>query len=281
MIKVSKIPYLVLAIVLAQSSTAQASEGEFTDAVKAYRNENYETAIKTFKKLAKEGDARSLFNLGVMYENGNGVPKNPSEAFNSYKKAAERELGDAENALGNIYYQGNATTKDDKLAIKYYQRAANKGYAKAQFSLGLMYYGAKPESRNLLESEMWFKKAADQNYAPAQYNLGVLYEIEQDLQQPIDAAQKLYMQAAEQRHSGAMINLARIHFTGKSEIPKDHVQALMWAKLAMTSAKTEDERISNLGILNIIKSRMNEKKVNEAAQSVRAYCRKKDLPNCE
>jgi TPR repeat protein len=279
MIKVNKFRYLLLAIMIAQNSVGQAREGEFTDAVKAYQNQNYEIAVKIFRKLGQGRDAHSQFNLGVMYENGYGVPKNPSEAFKWYKKAGEMGLTEAENALGNIYNHGKGASQDSNLAMEYYQRAAEKGNVKAQFSLAVMLYSGEPESKDLQESIIWFTKAAEQNYAPAQNNLGVLYEIKKDLQKPIDASRQLYLQAAAQGHSGAMKNLAVIHFSGTRGIPRDNVKALMWAELARTSAKTEDEANSHLGLFDKVKSKMNEKMVNEAVQLART-CKTKGLKNC-
>ena len=47
----------------------------FIDAVEAHEREDYETAYKLFLPLAEQGDADAQFNLGVMYDEGEGVPQ--------------------------------------------------------------------------------------------------------------------------------------------------------------------------------------------------------------
>jgi len=42
------------------------------------------------------------FNLGVMYEFGEGVPKNNAEAIKWFRKAAEQGDGDAKKRLENL-----------------------------------------------------------------------------------------------------------------------------------------------------------------------------------
>ena len=50
------------------------------DANKAYKqgiafhnNKEYDKAFESFKKACDGGDVRGCFNLGIMYDNGNGV----------------------------------------------------------------------------------------------------------------------------------------------------------------------------------------------------------------
>jgi TPR repeat protein len=46
---------------------------DFEDAATALEREDYETAYKLFLPLAEQGDADAQFNLGVMYQKGEGV----------------------------------------------------------------------------------------------------------------------------------------------------------------------------------------------------------------
>ena len=43
--------------------------------------QDYEEAVKSFRKSAKQGDARAQFNLGVSYQYGKGVTKNYVKAY--------------------------------------------------------------------------------------------------------------------------------------------------------------------------------------------------------
>ncbi len=67
-------------------------------------------------------NAEAQFNLGVMYEAGNGVPQ------------------------------------DDKQAVHYYEQAAKQGDAKAQFNLGLMYAEGQGVSQDYKQAVHWSEK---------------------------------------------------------------------------------------------------------------------------
>ena len=71
---------LALAVLLIV--TALPVSAGFKEGLAAYNRGDYRTAFREFKALAEQGDARSQRNLGFMYENGRGVPKNYKLAVN-------------------------------------------------------------------------------------------------------------------------------------------------------------------------------------------------------
>lgn len=60
----------LLASLLATPTLAGFDEG-----LAAYNKDNYAQALKEWKLLAEQGDARAQSNLGLMYSMGQGVPK--------------------------------------------------------------------------------------------------------------------------------------------------------------------------------------------------------------
>jgi len=63
----------------------------------------------------------------MMYEKGEGVKQNYTEAFNWYKLAAKNGNADAQYNLAMLYYEGKGICKNDKEAFKWLQEAAAKG----------------------------------------------------------------------------------------------------------------------------------------------------------
>ncbi len=62
----------------------------------AYVKGNYASALRDFRVKAQRGDASAEYNLGVMYETGQGVEQDDVEAFIWYSRAAEHySEGDA------------------------------------------------------------------------------------------------------------------------------------------------------------------------------------------
>ena len=62
--------------------------------------ENKAKAAKLFREAAEQGHVSAQFNLGVMYETGQGVPEDKAEAIKWIRKAAEQGDEDAKTWLG-------------------------------------------------------------------------------------------------------------------------------------------------------------------------------------
>ena len=93
----------------------------------AYARGDYETAIKEFGLLAERGYAVAQYNLGVMYDNGLGVPQDYREAAKWYRFAAEQGEVKAQSNLASMYHFGQGVLRDDVLAHKWADLAASQG----------------------------------------------------------------------------------------------------------------------------------------------------------
>ncbi len=67
-----------------------SKKNDFQNAADAYNRQDYETAYKLYLPLAEQGYADAQFNLGLMYEDGEGVSKDYKEAVNWFRLAAEQ-----------------------------------------------------------------------------------------------------------------------------------------------------------------------------------------------
>ena len=59
--------------------------------------------LDELRALADQGDVDAQFNLGVMYDNGEGVPQDYAEAVRWYRLAAEQGNASAQFNLGSMY----------------------------------------------------------------------------------------------------------------------------------------------------------------------------------
>ena len=109
---------------------------------------NGETLIKTeparvvaacYRLAADQGDAYAQFALGVLYNNGRGVPQDYAEALKWYRKAADQGFAAAEFNLGVLHDHGQGVAQDYAEAARWYRSAADQGLALAQFNLGDLY----------------------------------------------------------------------------------------------------------------------------------------------
>jgi hypothetical protein len=56
----------------------------------AYDRRDYATALRLLRPLAEDGNAAAQLDLGIMYSDGLGVPKNPVEGVKWYRFAASQ-----------------------------------------------------------------------------------------------------------------------------------------------------------------------------------------------
>ena len=98
--------------------------GPLEDGVAAHQRGEYSVAFGAFRALAQEGNAAAQFNLGQMYRQAQGMPRDAVEA------------------------------------ARWYHRAAAQGDAQSQYNLGVMYYNGQGVVRSFVFSHMWLTLSA-------------------------------------------------------------------------------------------------------------------------
>ena len=82
--------------------SAGAFAGPWEDGMAAYNRGDYVPAIRLFRPLAEQGNARAQHLLGVMYRRGQGVARNPVRAFAWFSLAAARGDAQAKTKLHEV-----------------------------------------------------------------------------------------------------------------------------------------------------------------------------------
>ena len=180
---------------------------------------------------AERGDATAQYDLGRMYDRGEGVAEDDREAARWFRKAAEQGHAKAQHRLGFMYATGEGVAEDDREAARWFRKAAEQGLAEAQNGLGRMYATGEGVAEDDREAVRWFRKAAEQGLAKAQYSLGVMHQYGGGVPKNGREAARWYRKAAEQGHAEAQLWLGVMHKIGEG-VPKDFVQAYAWFNLA-------------------------------------------------
>ena len=137
-------------------------------------------AEKTLIEKAQKGDADAQYKLGVMYNRGDGIQEDKTEAEKWLRKSAEQGNVGAQNSLGEFYRLGGSVNE----SAKWFRKAAEQGNTEAQCSMGYFYAGymdfdagltKEVVARDPVEAVKWWRKAAEQGNAIAQQSLGVCY----------------------------------------------------------------------------------------------------------
>ena len=126
-----------------------------------FSKQNYTEAFKYCKKSAEQGHEEAQFNLGYMYQYGQGIKQDYFKAVELYQKAAEQGLAVAQFNLGVMYEEGRGVKQDYFKAFEWYQKAADQGYALAQYNLGLMYAKGQGVRQNYTKAKEYFGLACD------------------------------------------------------------------------------------------------------------------------
>jgi TPR repeat protein len=151
---------MALALTVVLFTPGAAWGDAFSDAVSAYERGDYATALPVFRMLAKRGDAHSQNNLGLLYDNGYGVPQDRREAAKWYRLAADQGVAQAQCNLGLLYDNGTGVLQDDREAVRWYRRAVAQGHAIAMQNLGAMHSSGEGVPQDYVRAHMWSNLAA-------------------------------------------------------------------------------------------------------------------------
>lgn len=119
-------------------SHAQVSEKTKPDEAQAKNFRKTLTLLEETNTLvsttieAEKGDAQAQCNLGVMYANGVGGPKDEAEAVKWFSKAAEQNCPQAQYNLGVMYANGMGVPKNEEEAHVWINLAGANGDEKAR-----------------------------------------------------------------------------------------------------------------------------------------------------
>ena len=145
----------------------QMSAQEIDKGYEAYNDGDYATALNEWKPIAEQGYAFAQYNLGIMYEYGNGVAKDYAEAVKWYRLSAEQGYAIGQYSLGLMYSNGYGVLKDKAEAVKWWRLSAEQGYVYAQGMLGIMYELGEGVLKDNITAHMWYNIASGNGHKSA------------------------------------------------------------------------------------------------------------------
>ncbi|MGH1356945.1 MAG: SEL1-like repeat protein [Thalassovita sp.] len=151
-------------------------------------SQDQQVALEWFAKAAASGQAQFQADYAVALQ----AEGRAEEAAEQYRLAADQGHQDAQVSLGVLYLNGDGVPKDTERAAALFEAPAQAGLARAQNNLGLLYVRGDGVSQDYERAALLFQLAAEQGLRIAMTNLAVLYE--NGFGVPLDAAkaQELY-----------------------------------------------------------------------------------------
>jgi hypothetical protein len=99
--------------------------------------------------------------MGVAYEEGLGVAKDPAAAFEWFRRAAEQGLAPAQFDVGLAYEFGRGVKRDEAVAAEWYRKAALHGFGLAENNLAALYVEGHGVRRDYVEASFWLDLAVN------------------------------------------------------------------------------------------------------------------------
>ena len=119
-----------------------------------------EAIAKELRKSAEAGDASAQNRLGLLYDEGKGVPQDYRQAKEWFEMAAKQEHAGAQVNLGTLYLQGHGAPQSAQMALFWFDRSAEQGDALAFAKLGLMYAQGRGVLQNFILAHKWYNLSA-------------------------------------------------------------------------------------------------------------------------
>ena len=91
-------------------------------------------------------------------------------SFEEVLAQAEQGIARAQHNLGLVYSNGIGVPRNDAEAVKWYRLAAEQGHAVSQHNIGLMYIFSDGVPQNAVLAYMWESLAAAQGHEDARRN---------------------------------------------------------------------------------------------------------------
>lgn len=215
-----------------------------TSCARAADGGDWTAAATACAREAANGGATAQRILGTMYDKGNGVPEDPTQAVAWYRRAASTDL-EAKFLLARLVEMGRGTyaagsesvtllreaaagghpraqqtlafrleigagiRKDEAEALTWYRRVAERGDAAAQVKVGEFLARGRGAPKNETEALDWFKKAADRGSAEGAWQAAQAYFRGRGTAKDEAAGMELLRRAAEGKHAEAVKELKK------------------------------------------------------------------------
>ena len=177
---------------------------------------DYETAMDYYLQAANYGNGEAMDRIAELYNNGLGVPKDDSIAYQWYKKSAEAGFPEGMEDFAFACHYGFSGNNEDGLALEWFKRAGNAGRFDAYFQAGKFYLHGIGTEVNYTEAKKYYELAAKHDVASAFHQLAWLYEHAMGVPYDRNKAMEYYKIAADKGISESQFALGVIFFAERN-----------------------------------------------------------------
>ncbi len=151
---------LFLTLLLAGMMGTTPAWAGFDEGMNAYTSGDYDTAAREFNMLAVKGDKESQYLLGLLYEEGQGLPRDDVKAAFWYARSAEQGYADAYFALGQLFVHRKGERLDRMAAHHWFSLAKEYGHRLADQEMQRNLNAMTPEMQEMARNRFRDRRLA-------------------------------------------------------------------------------------------------------------------------
>ena len=234
-------------LLLPLAGALPASAQTLEDALTAHERGDYAAAHDGLLSLSEAGNLDAQFHLGFMYDFGEGIPENDTEALKWWHGAAEQGHRPSQLILGMKYRMGAGIPHDYVQARHWLLRAAAQGDGQAAKHLGYMHLLGEGVPRDHAAAVNWLGRAAARGESDAQFEVGRMYYRGDGLPQDHVLAARWVGLSAGLGQARAQALFGHMHEHGEG-VTQDFVKAHQWYNLAASRLSSSEREILDIAL---------------------------------
>ncbi len=184
---------------------------------------DFQKAFEACQKAAIAGHPAAQLHLGVMYKNGEGVPKSEDSALQWYLKAAEQNFGPAPSYASEILFKRGGKADLEKAKSLLQVRLWQADDYDMQLYAKVLVATATSPSDYKEAIDIW-KKFLEKETGKAAFYIGLIYDRHLGKEKGSYAeAIKFYVKSADLGSPEAATNLSRLYHDGLGTEPNEEL----------------------------------------------------------
>ncbi|MDP3562691.1 MAG: tetratricopeptide repeat protein [Legionellaceae bacterium] len=204
-------------------------------------DENYAQAMASYQRAADQGDMVGAYNLGLLYERGEGCAVDIDKAKSLYLQAIEKGHSQAMVQLANLYLSRQDKSGDAGDALDLYKKAMALGNRDAMYQLGLMAETGVATSLDYAQATHYYQMASERGNAKATLALARMYQYGLGGSKNLQEAEKLYSELSAQSNPYAQYQMALFCFKGITPNCQPQ-QAKQWLQKAQENGSMDAQK---------------------------------------
>ena len=189
-------------------------------------------AVQYFYKACMGRELTGCNNLGLAYAKGEGVSRNPVQAFTLFQYACSQKLNSACANLGASYSLGDGVKQNKRRAVALFKRTCKKGDLGSCYNLGVHYAKGMGVIKNARRAVSLYEKACAADKAEACNNLSIMVDDGRGVKKDRRRAINLFRIGCTLQSAESCFSLGRAYQTGNG-IEADYALAVRYLERSL------------------------------------------------